>query len=222
MCTRRWGSVYALLVLIMVGGMAVDAEAQDTSRMMSATLLRRLGEAVDGYRTGNPVFVVAQFEFPHEVLGVFTRAQAMQVAHGAGAGYMVFGPYVAPEDNGEEPYVLVRRHSSDSIVNPNAVVPPTCPKGGIHRPDSYCPPRDSIRSFVALPVSEIRDIAITVHMNNGQEVVSAWRPNEIDAVFLTLSAFDKFAIPYYTSVFGAEYAAQIRRDYVELLQAADK
>jgi len=37
---------------------------------------------------------------------------------------------------------------------------------------------------------------------------------DIDAVFLTLSAIDKFVVPYYTSVFGVERAAEIRRTYV--------
>ena len=37
---------------------------------------------------------------------------------------------------------------------------------------------------------------------------------EIDALFLTLPAIDKFAVPYYTSVVGAEEALALRDDFI--------
>jgi hypothetical protein len=36
----------------------------------------------------------------------------------------------------------------------------------------------------------------------------------VDAVFLTLSAVDKFVIPYYASVLGAQAALDIRNDFI--------
>lgn len=38
---------------------------------------------------------------------------------------------------------------------------------------------------------------------------------EIDALFLTLPAIDKFVVPYYTNTIGAERALDIRRQFID-------
>jgi hypothetical protein len=72
----------------------------------TASLLRRVAEAADGFRDGIPRYVVANQVHPHNVLGVFlTRAQAddslasVRASDPARyASYDVFGPYRAVEE----------------------------------------------------------------------------------------------------------------------------
>jgi hypothetical protein len=73
----------------------------------SASLVRRLAEAADGYRDGKDKFVVAQRESQnghHEVLGVFSTSQeAETVAGRAGPAYGVYGPFRTRNDAKEYP-----------------------------------------------------------------------------------------------------------------------
>jgi hypothetical protein len=95
---------------------------QDTT-LKSASLLRRLAEAADGYRDGRPKLVVAARMFPHKVAGVVdTREQADSVvASRAGdpVGYEIFGPFLTQPDSlatgpGEEVVsVTVRMRSGE-------------------------------------------------------------------------------------------------------------
>src|SRR5438128_11513087 len=87
----------ALATALWLGLWANLAAAQDTTA--TATLLKVLGEAVDGYRTGQPVYVVAAFRSPYPVYGVFSsRDSATSALPRAGRGYSVFGPYGGPPD----------------------------------------------------------------------------------------------------------------------------
>ncbi|HEX4469514.1 MAG TPA: hypothetical protein VH080_08260, partial [Gemmatimonadaceae bacterium] len=65
----------------------------------SAELLKRLGEAVDGYRSGGLVYVVATQRQPYVVLGVYaSRAMADSVTRAvkrADLAPVVFGPYAS-------------------------------------------------------------------------------------------------------------------------------
>jgi hypothetical protein len=89
--------------------------AQDTV-LKSASLLRRLAEAADGYRDGVNRFVVAAREFPHKVLGVFlTKAEADSVAADSSTStlhYEAFGPYRTAAEAGVSPEV----DDVDSVV----------------------------------------------------------------------------------------------------------
>jgi hypothetical protein len=40
---------------------------------------------------------------------------------------------------------------------------------------------------------------------------------DVDALFFTLSAIDKFALPYYARVYGVAYAARMRETYLRQL-----
>jgi hypothetical protein len=172
---------------------------------MAASLLRRLAEAVDGYRSGETLFVAAAWRFPHEVAGVFTSSrQATEVARRKGVEYGVFGPYFAPPDSGNEMMFYSLR---------------LCP--GLHEPDSYCP--DTTFSLSqAVPYANIRDITVTIHAKNGTAVESVLAPGDVDAVFFTLSAIDKFVMPYYTRIYGAQFAADMRAGYLRNLRALRK
>lgn len=72
----------------------------------TASLLRRVAEAADGFRDGIPRYVVANQVHPHNVLGVFLKreqaddslAKARKSDPARYASYDVFGPYRAVED----------------------------------------------------------------------------------------------------------------------------
>ena len=71
---------------------------QQDTMLKSASLLRRLAEAADGFRDGQPKFVVAAVEFPHRVLGVFGDSLAADsLAQDSSSGslhFKTFGPYL--------------------------------------------------------------------------------------------------------------------------------
>jgi hypothetical protein len=99
----------------------------------SASLLRRLAEAADGFRDGKPRWVAIHRkgqEGHHKVLGVFrTYEEAAFKARTAGPEYAVFGPFVTVDDPPDQSStetdvveVIVRqkngmekRYSADSV-----------------------------------------------------------------------------------------------------------
>lgn len=134
----------------------------------SASLVRRLAEAADGYRDGKPRWVVIHRRGDrghHKVLGVFmTSDEANFEAQRAGPEFAVFGPFVTFDD------------------------PPNESLGG---------PKDVVE--------------VTVRQRDGKVIrIDA---DSVDAIFWTLSAFDKFIVPYLAEVDGAAYAAEQRELY---------
>jgi hypothetical protein len=198
MTSHKWlraGSTGLTLFAVL---MSVTARlpAQDSmSPPIAVSLLKRLGAAVDGYRTGHNVWVVASLQFPHEVAGVFTRAVAADSeVHRRGDQYRRFGPYYAPPDSGL-PTVMM-------------VVP--CRKNI----DSSCTPLDSMPrdSFAIRPtaIDSIQSVTLIIQKKSGRTMRTTVGPNDAEAFFLTMSAVDKYLIPYYTQLYGAEYAADFR------------
>src|SRR5260370_30680284 len=95
----------------------------DTTRAMSASLLRRLAEAVDGYRNGETLFVVAAWRFPHGVAGVLRNPrEATEIARRRGVEHGLLGPYFPPPASGDR-------------LMPHA----PGPGPGLHEWDSWCP-----------------------------------------------------------------------------------
>lgn len=191
LCIPR-GALVAMIVAIGLSGAPSPANAQvDTS--ITPSLLRRLGEAVDGHRTGRPVYVVAAYQFPHAVVGVFPdRLRASNERERAGpAAYGVFGPYTAHRDIPSGWYYGCRHDGRTSMYLP-----------------AICPDRPR------LPLQDIAEITISVRTRGGEMISSRFEPGEVDAVFFTLSAIDKFVLPYYERVLGAAQAARMREEMV--------
>jgi hypothetical protein len=129
----------------------------------SASLLRRLGEAADGYRDGKDRYIVADRRFPHKVAGIFrTFAEAQSLANARGGSYGAFGPFRTFDDP----------------------------------PDYSAGPSDVLE--------------VIVRRKDGERRYSA---DSVDALFWSLSAFDKFVVPYLAVVYGPQYAAQQRELY---------
>lgn len=94
---------------------ALVAVQQDTI-LKSASLMKRLAEAADGYRDSVPRFVVAALEFPHRVVGVFTDSTAAdstaQDSSTSSLHFRRFGPYLTVL----EPGVDTLLDNVDSVV----------------------------------------------------------------------------------------------------------
>ena len=150
------------------------------ARPLSAALLRRLGEAADGFRTGRPIYVVACYDDPREDLRVFEcEADALEHLTRAGDRFGMFGPFATPAD----------RSVSGGPLREVAVTPGT----------------RSVRA------GEVAEVAVTIRAESGEERTVRLDGREHDALFWTASAIDKFAVPYYAHVQGAEFAAELRR-----------
>ncbi|HTY06037.1 MAG TPA: hypothetical protein VMC86_05955 [Gemmatimonadales bacterium] len=179
--------------------------AAQTAPPPSAAMLRRLAEAVDAQRDGQRVWVVIDTAAPFSVHGVFHVADEAALV-GRRAHAAVMGPFVQPPDSGLSTPLM-------------AILP--CP--GRHDNLSHCP--DTTLSArvgaLSIPVQNVDSISISIFGRTpGGTIHQTFKPEELDALFLTLSAIDKFVIPYYTRLYGPMYAAQMRAAYVHQLTGA--
>ena len=173
------------------------APGQDTatssraSTTITATLLRRLAEAVDGHRSGRPMWVVAAYAFPHEVLGVYPdSAKAAEV--GRRPGFHAFGPFAALPD-------IPRATSYAYATQPCVHYYPTV----YNCPDTLIP--------IGVASTQVESVSVVVYTTGGALHRASFRGADVDAMFFTMSAIDKFVIPYYTLLYGADYGREIRR-----------
>lgn len=193
------GSTLLLGLVLALACAPRRAAAQDP--VITASLLKRLASAVDGYRTGRPVWVVASVQFPNEVGGVFSSVDAADsAAFQFGVPYRKFGPFIAPPDSGLMTIVYYL----------------AC-KG--KRLDTSCPPiRDSVPMDTVgirpTSIDNVLSVTLTVRTKDGRSMSTTVPPEHAEAFFLTMSAVDKFLMPYYTQLFGAEYAAYLRQEYL--------
>ena len=75
-----------------------------------------------------------------------------------------------------------------------------------HRPDS----RYDSTSSLAVSAASVSSVELTVKTVDGQTYTRRFRGGEIDALFFTMPAIDKFVVPYYTRRFGRAYGARVR------------
>lgn len=178
-----------------------EGQTEQTSpdTLLTASLLRRLSEAVDGTRTGGLVWVVASYDFPYTVYGVTVSLDEAGRLKASGRGHIgIFGPYRTVPDSGvPQPKLLVLVHrpdskfSLDSTSNMSSVIPP-------------------------VPLVDVQEITLAIKSKSGTQSVTL-SPNDVDAVFFTLSAVDKFTFPFYIRLYGTEYVARQRRNLVNQL-----
>lgn len=194
MASRR-GTRIARRVLLAAAIVALAFPTRSAAQeAFPAALLRRLGSAVEGYRTGRPVWVVASMQFPHEVRGVFPSAEeARRVAAVAGAPFRSFGPYSSVADS-----------VGGATVEQFGIV---C----IKQPDTQCL-KDS--THASLSMASVSRVIITFVSTAGAVQSDTLQPDQVEAVFFTMSAVDRLLIPYYTSLYGSRYAARVREEYL--------
>src|SRR5205807_3069172 len=150
---------------------------------------------VDGFRNGRPMWVVVSKRFPYDIYGVFFDQHLVpEAVERAGANYTSVGPYVAAPDS--------------LMPSMTVLMTPICKNW-----DTSPCHKDS--SFTATPVDSIASVSVTFALTDGSTRRATYRPQEAEAVFLTMSAVDKLLIPYYTMIYGVDYA---RAERAELLR----
>jgi hypothetical protein len=166
---------------------AARSEAQDGA--MPATLLRRVAEAVQGLPNGYAVYVAVEMTLPYEVIMIGPeRAAVEDSARRTHQRYAIVGPVEGEEPPHTMSYQLPCTHRADSYMQ--------------------CP--DSTHRFSVVPST-----VIVIFQSGAQsDTVASFAPAEGDALFFNLSSMDKFVFPYYARVFGIEYAARMRAEYL--------
>lgn len=145
----------ALLAVLAALACATAGDVGSQEPPPSASLLRVLAEAADGYRTGGPIWIVAGYDPPHQVLEVTDNAEGAQAAlREAPPGFGLFGPYVTPADD--------------------------------------------------VPYAQLSVLEVLIIVGPGDTL--SLDPAQYDAAFWSLPAIEKFCVPYYARVYGAERA----------------
>jgi hypothetical protein len=160
----------------------------------SATLLRRLAETADAFRTGSIVYIVAKDTTYYPILGVFsTPDSANTLARQSGTKAYVY-PTNTPPDGGTTVMVVLPGCYKDTMTTL-----------------WVCPPRDSsgARTF-AVPVDQVAQIYVTVVTRTGRKTVVPIDPRHAGATIYRVTDFDRFIVPYYTRLFGPKVADSMR------------
>lgn len=165
--------------------------------VLPATLLRRVGSAVEGYRIGRPVWVVVSRQFPHNVAGVYmSNEEAQQALRLAGLTYVEMGPYAAATD-------------STSAASSTMLYGLVC----IKQLDTSC----LSDSTHVTTMDSVRSVTISIQTTSGSVISRTLPPERVEAVYFTMSALDKQVITYYTQVYGIRYAASFREEVLRNL-----
>jgi hypothetical protein len=149
--------------------------------------MRSIVEAVDTWRGQAEAFVVFHESSPYEIVSVHPTDAAARTAVAAGQGLTYVGP-VAPRPQPRSSCVVLKTTG--------------CGLKALSQPVSTVVLRDASDTEVA---------HFTVN-------VGGRLPNhesDVEAIFLTASGIDKFMMPYLTRVFGVDYAAARRRDWIK-------
>ena len=163
-------------------------EAQNTTPVLTATMLKRMAEAVESRRNGEVVYVVMNRDSA-TVAGVMpTRPDADNLRKKLGKAYDVHGPFQGKYDLGP-------------LVD---FVPKSCVHDGLSNMIGLICDSQPMRR------SQISSMSLVLKMRDGSSRTIAL-PSGTDAVFLSYPAYDKFVFPYYEHVIGLEATAAMRQ-----------
>ena len=148
--------------------------------------MRSIVEAVDTWRGQTEAFVVFHDRSPYEINSVHPTKEAAQAVASAQRGLNYFGP-VAPRDGVQFPIIIAK-----------------------------------VTGCGLLPITRAVSKIVLFEGNNTVAEFTPTRqgalPNpasDIEAIFVTPSGIDKFMIPFLTRMFGVEYAAAKRREWIK-------
>jgi hypothetical protein len=175
-------------------GIVAFASAARGQELLTPTALRRFAEALDGVRSGSPVFVLACRDSSYRVAAVVPQGEVVAARSRLGGCYSAYGPYFPPPD--PFAYTVVRGCVHDGY------------NSNMHQ--IICPPAPFPRGDIARMTLVTRLKDSTVH-----EMPMA---ADVDAIFLSLAAIDKFVIPYYVRTLGVDSAAAMRAQIVRGLR----
>jgi hypothetical protein len=168
--------------------------ALSSSRVVAAqdrpnvVLLRRVAEAVDGRRDLAEAWVVVRYDSNTVVDVLNNRAEAIATSRRIPRSD-VMGPFNGLPTIPEPPEIL-----------------PGCVHNGLSmwRPRGMCPE-------LRIPMADVDSLMLRIKLRDGT-VRTFPMARGVDALFLTMSAIDKFVIPYYTRIIGPDAAAAMRQD----------
>jgi hypothetical protein len=72
---------------------------------------------------------------------------------------------------------------------------------------------DELKELNLAGVESIDSIVMNIHYKNTTTQVVTL-PGKIDSIFFNLSSFEKFVFPYYSKLFGVEYAKKLRDNLI--------
>lgn len=78
---------------------------------------------------------------------------------------------------------------------------------------------DDLKDSNLIGVENIKSVELIIHFDNS-ETQNISLPGKIDSIFFNLSSLEKFLLPYYTGLFGVDYAKQIRDNALAQFKAA--
>jgi hypothetical protein len=164
-----------------------------------APLLRRLAEAADAYRDNKAHWFIVHTDYPYDITSVLDTVPGGPLPPGLGA----FGPYRTPFDYDLEfqPFVICQHLQAG---NPSAYAPgktrvrpaPETVRGQSH----ICPGRPR-------RLADILHLTLQVFSRTDTTTFDI-DPREVDALFFSVSAVDKFGGSYY-SRYGAQYVSDL-------------
>jgi hypothetical protein len=57
---------------------------------------------------------------------------------------------------------------------------------------------------------------------SGRTIIESFAPQEVEAIFFTMSAVDRMLIPYYVRLYGVEWAARQRQELARRSRAISR
>jgi len=147
--------------------------------------IRRLVEVADACRGAKEVWVVFKDKYPYQAVSVHATEKAAQQAAHAQAGLSYFGP-VKPDDSPPNFVALIKTAGTTFIP--------------VERP---------VAKVVLFDANNERVGEFNVNLKGGLTDPQ----KDVEAVFLTPSSVDKYAIPYVVRVYGVQYAAAHRQEW---------
>ena len=85
-----------------------------------------------------------------------------------------------------------------------------------HRPDSKY---DSTRS-VTVAMGAVQSVVVTVYTRDGKAFTRHFAGGQIDALFFTMPAVEKFVVPYYARQFGDTAGTRVRVNVLRAFETA--
>jgi len=171
--------------------MALATKSLVAQPTVTTAMMKRGIEALEGYRTGRPMYVVLSPDLAVAPIVVSTKTEADSIARVR--GWQTIGPIETPADafSNTVPYMCVHHYTTAMIAYCNRLRP--------------------------IPLDSVAEMSITFHMRNGSSrTISVGR--EADAIFLTGAAMDRFVFPFYAREVGVEMAARMREDMIKAQQ----
>jgi len=173
-------------VVAIVAPSCRPSQAQ-TAPALTPVMLKRIAEALDGNRTGEQVYVVVSTEPTNEVLGVVTdRRAADELVKAAEGKALVAGRFQTEKDLALKIAACVHDGINSRLHTDKCVGP-----------------------ILRVTLGEITAMNLVLTRSGGAIDTLAIPPGA-DAIFLSMPAIDKFAIPYYLRTIGLQATGEMR------------